>query len=215
MTEQRFSVPSAPTKTAATQRTSQRAQRAIRYCASSSKLELRRNAETFDQKQEGLRERLIPRSSPDLGPVELLAYGANDQQQWREIAVVLGQGQQLGDHDGSWRQHRNPDTQDLLLERSIKQSCDDRNPSEPMEYVHQRRFLGRFLGAIFVVVRLEEPVFRWSLYLQSRRRQAVRGHLDVSLCHNKIDIVDRLWAAVNPQRVAAAQCEGNAVGFQG
>jgi hypothetical protein len=30
MTEQRFSVPSAPTKTAATQRTSQRAERAIR-----------------------------------------------------------------------------------------------------------------------------------------------------------------------------------------
>jgi hypothetical protein len=33
MTEQRFSVPSAPTKTAATQRTSQRAERAIKYSA--------------------------------------------------------------------------------------------------------------------------------------------------------------------------------------
>jgi hypothetical protein len=33
MTEQRFSVPSAPTKTAATQRTSQRAKRVIKYSA--------------------------------------------------------------------------------------------------------------------------------------------------------------------------------------
>jgi hypothetical protein len=33
MAEQRFSVPSAPTKTAATKRTSQRAKRAIKYSA--------------------------------------------------------------------------------------------------------------------------------------------------------------------------------------
>jgi len=33
MAEQRFSVPPSPTKTAATQRTSQRAERAIKHCA--------------------------------------------------------------------------------------------------------------------------------------------------------------------------------------
>lgn len=39
MAEQRFSVPSAPTKTAATQRTSQRAERAIKYSAMREQLQ--------------------------------------------------------------------------------------------------------------------------------------------------------------------------------
>jgi hypothetical protein len=39
MAEQRFSVPAAPTKTAATQRTSQRAERAIKYRAMRERLQ--------------------------------------------------------------------------------------------------------------------------------------------------------------------------------
>ena len=46
LTEQRFSVPSAPTKTAATQRTSQRAERAIKQSAMREQLSIRHERAT-------------------------------------------------------------------------------------------------------------------------------------------------------------------------
>ena len=96
----------------------------------------------------------------------------------------------------------------------IKQRVRDWNASEPMQNIDQRGFLGGLRRAVLVAVGLEDPIFRWPLDPQPGGRQAVRGHLDISLSHNKIDIMAGLRAAGHPEGIATAQREGNAVGFQ-
>ena len=100
--------------------------------------------------------------------------------------------------------------------RAVSSSdCGDGNASEPMQHIDQRGFLGRLRRALLVAVGLEEPILGRSLDPQPGGRQAVRGHLDIGLSHDKIDIVARLRPAGYPEGIATAQREGDAVGFQG
>src|SRR5207342_187312 len=141
----------------------------------------RDETEAFREKQKRLCKRLIPRRLPDFGPVELLSYGTDSEQQWHEIAVMLGQGQELRDHDGSRRQHGNPDAQDLMFTCGLEQSSSYWSSTEPMEYVDQRGLLGIFGGAAIVEVGLEQPVLRRSINPQPGDSQAVGGQLNVGL----------------------------------
>jgi hypothetical protein len=175
----------------------------------------RDDPEAFDEQEEGLRKGIVLRCLTDFGPIKLLPYSTHSQQERREIAVMLVQRLQLGDHDRSWWQHRNPDTQDLMFARGVQQRLGDGNASEPVQHIDQGRFLGSLRRAIFVAIGLEEPIFGRSVDPQPGARQAVRGHLDISLRHNKIDIVAGLRPAGYPEGIATAQREGDAVGFQG
>ncbi len=185
-----------------------------RDCASSSKSKGRDNAKAFDQQEEGLRKGIVLRRLLDFRPVELLPHSTHNQEQSSKIAVVLGERLQLGDHDGSWRQYRNPDAQDLMLMCGIKQRVRDWNASEPMQHIDQRRLLSRLHKLVLVAICLEEPVFGRALDPQAGGCQAVGSRLDISFSHDKIDIVARLGSAGHPEAIAAAQREGDAVGLQ-
>jgi hypothetical protein len=174
----------------------------------------RRDAEAFDEKEEGFGKRSIPRSSTDFGPVELLTYRTHYQQQWRKIAIMLGQRLQLGDHDRSRWQHWHAYTEHLVITRGVKQGGGDRDTGEPVQYIDLRRLLGRVPRVIGVMVGLEKPILRRPLDPHPGRRQAVDGHLDIGFSHHKIDIVTRLGPAMYPQGVAAAEREGDTVGLQ-
>ncbi len=172
--------------------------------------------EALREEQKRLCKRLIPRRIPDFGPVELLSYSTDSEQEWCEIAVMLRQGQQLGDHDGSRRQNGNPDAQDLMFTRGLEQPSSYWSATEPMEYVDQRGLLGIFGGATTIVeVGLEKPVLRRSINQQAGGSQAVGGQLNVGLSHDKIDIVARLRATVDPQGISPTQREGDAIGLEG
>ena len=192
---------------------SSRAERAIKHCASGHKSKRRDDAQPFHQQEEGLRKGIVLRRLSDLGPVELLPNGTYNQQQGREVAVVLGKRQQLGDHDGSSWQHRNPHAENLVFTCRAKQRLFDWNACQAMQHVDQRG-LGRRLGAV-LAVGLEQPILRRSLDPQPGGRQTVSGLLDIGLSHHKIDIVTGLRPAVYPEGIATPQCEENAVGLQG
>jgi hypothetical protein len=122
---------------------------------------------------------------------------------------------QLGDHDRSGRQHRDPDTQDLVLTCGIKQRVRDWNTSEPMQHIDQRRLLSGLRGLVLIAICLEEPVFRRALDPQAGGCQAVGGRLDIRFSHDKIDIVAWLRTSGHPEGIATAQRERDAVGLQG
>ena len=110
----------------------------------------------------------------------------------------------------------NPDAQDLMFTRGLEQPSGYWNAAEPMQHVDQRGLLGIFGGATTVVeVGLEKPVLRRSIDQQAGGRQAVGGQLNVGLSHDKIDIVARLRAPVDPQGISPTQREGDAVGLEG
>ena len=83
-----------------------------------------------------------------------------------------------------------------------------------MQHIDQCRFRDRLRRVVVVAVGLEEPIFGRSLDPQPSGRQAVRGHLDIGLRHDQIDIVAGLGPAGHPERVATTQREGDAVRFQ-
>ena len=174
----------------------------------------RDDAKAFDEQQEDLRKGIVLRRLPDFRPVELLPHGTHHQQQISEIAVVLGQRLQLGDHDGSWRQHRNPDAQDFMFLGSVKQRVRDWNTSEPMQHIDQRRLLSGLHKFVLVAICLEQPIFRRTLDPQAGGRQAVGCRFDIRFSHDKIDIVAWLRSSGHPEGIATAQREGDAVGLE-
>ena len=73
------------------------------------------------------------------GPVELFAYGPDDGQQGAEVAVVLRERLQLGDHDRGRRLDRDPDAQQLRLLRTGQQRFrGDRYAGQPVQHIDQR-----------------------------------------------------------------------------
>src|SRR5215217_1314053 len=131
----------------------------IRSVRSQRRLKRRDYAEALGQKEERLSERMILGGSTDVRPIQLLADGAYHEQGLLEIAVVLTERQQLGDHDRRRRQHWNPDAQNLVLLRRLQQRVRDWNAREPMQHIDQSRLLHGIDGVV-VKVGLEEPVFR-------------------------------------------------------
>jgi hypothetical protein len=127
---------------------------------------------------------------------------------------VLGERLQLGDHDGSGRQYRDPDTQDLMFMCGIKQRVRHWNAPEPMQHIDQRRLLTGPRGLVLVAICLEEPVLWRALDPQAGGCQAVGSRLDVRFSYDQIDIVSRLRASGHPEGIAAAQCEWDTVGLQ-
>ena len=157
---------------------------------------------------------MIPRGLADFGPVQLLPYGAYHEQGLLKIAVVLAERLQLGDHDRSWRQHRDPDTQDLVFLRRVQQGLRDRDAREPMQHIDQRWLLPGFCKVV-LEIGLEEPVFGRTLNPKSGSRHAVRGHLDIGFSDHKIDIVTWLGAAMDPEGITSSERKRDAIGLQG
>jgi hypothetical protein len=89
------------------------------------------------------------------------------------------------------------------------------NTSQPMQHVDLCRLLGRIRRAVWVAVRLEEPIFGRSFDPQPGGRQGVGSQLDIGFSDHKIDIVAWLGAASYPEGITTAQREGDAACFQG
>ena len=103
-----------------------------------------------------------------------------------------------------------------MFTRRLEQPSGYWSATEPMEYVDQRGLLGIFGGATTIVeVGLEEPVLRRSINQQPGGSQAVGGQFNVGLSHDKIDIVARFRATVDPQGISPTQREGDAIGLEG
>ena len=101
-----------------------------------------------------------------------------------------------------------------MFTRRLEQPSGDWSAAEPMEYVDQRGLLGIF-GAAIVEVALEQPILRRSINPQPGGSQAVGGQLNVGLSDDKIDIVARFRAAVDPKGISPTQRKGDAVGLEG
>jgi hypothetical protein len=102
-----------------------------------------------------------------------------------------------------------------MFTRGLEQPSGYWSATEPMEYVDQRGLLGIFGGAAIVEVGLEQPVLRRSINPQPGGSQAVGGQLNVGLSHDKIDIVARFRAAVDPKGISPTQRKGDAVSLEG
>src|SRR5919206_841759 len=153
------------------------------------------DAELLDEREEGRREGRVGCPLPHLLPVDLLAQGARDLKAAAEVRLLLGEREELRDHDVLERRDRHRQREHLERLRAVEQLVVDGPARRVEDQVDEH----------VAVVSLQEPVLERPLRPEPGLAESLQRALRVLRLDEQVDVVLGLRAAAGPRREAAAE----------
>ena len=156
------------------------------------------DAQAFDEREEGARERRCLRSRPHLVPVDLFAERARPLEDAAEVRLLLGDRHELRDHDVLERRDVDEHRHHLGERRPLDELVGDRAARGVVDQVDERAVR---------MPRLHEPTLRRSLGLPARGLERVERDVHILDAYEEVDVVLASRPAARPRRHPAAEDE--------